>query len=243
MNADINSRQQGNSGEKKFEPEVWRRILKAGVEAQRLIQGSICVGGTAAALYAKHRISLDTDHLVPELRYKFDDVRETLEANKEWKTARVQPPVLILGSLGGVEVGFRQLKRSSPVETTTLQTSEGPLVVPTLDELICMKAYLAYVRNATRDYLDFAALSQCASERAVLDSLLALDPRYGELQTASVALEVAKALSACFPFDLEPAELAHYKALDPKWHSWEATQTICRHLGGRLATILITGPE
>ena len=101
---------------------------------------------------------------------------------------------------GAICIGFRQLKRAQPVETQNVQTEAGPLTIPTLDEMICMKAFLAYDRNTTRDYLDFAALSECAAEDVVLRSLLKLDTRYGGLQTDSVGLEVAKALCAAAPF-------------------------------------------
>jgi hypothetical protein len=224
--------------QKQMSPE-WLRILKAGVKAQIWVPGSVCVGGTAAALYAGHRLSQDTDHVLATLRDRFDEVRESLEAHAEWKTARVSPPVLILGRIDGIEVGFRQLKRTLPVETQVMTTPEGPLVVPTLDELLCMKAFLAYNRRATRDFLDFAALSERVSEREVLDSLLKLDQRYVEAQTASVALEVAKALSAAAPFDLNEAELPAYKGLEPKWHNWEATRSICHRYGVSLGEAMM----
>ncbi len=217
----------------------WLRILSAGVQAQLWVPEAVCVGGTAAALYAGHRLSYDTDHLLPRLRDQFEEVRETLEAHTEWKTARVTPPVLILGRIGGVEVGFRQLKRTLPVETQTVTTPAGPLVVPTLDELLCMKAFLAYNRRATRDFLDFAALSECLPENDVLASLLKLDKRYGETQTASVALEAAKSLSACAPFDLNESELPAYKHLLRRWHSWETTRSICHRYGVLLGEALI----
>ena len=86
----------------------WERTLAAGVEAQRLVADAVAVGGTAAALYANHRLSIDTDHLVSGLRAQYDDVLHTLEESPRWRTARVQPPVLILGSLDGVPVGYRQ---------------------------------------------------------------------------------------------------------------------------------------
>lgn len=220
---------------------AWVSVLKAGVEAQRLVPGAVCVGGTASALYAGHRLSQDTDHLLISLRDSFEEVRSRLEALPEWKTARVRPPVLILGSLGGVEVGFRQLKRDLPLESRIVETEAGPLVVPTWDELIAMKAFLAYDRNVTRDYLDFAALSECENEPAVLDALLKLDVRYGSLQVASVGLEVAKALSAAAPFDLDEAELPNYKELHEKWHRWETTRTICKRFGLLLGEALIQG--
>ncbi|HAB17363.1 MAG TPA: hypothetical protein PLX89_17625 [Verrucomicrobiota bacterium] len=184
-----------------------------------------------------------TDHLLTALRDNFAEVRARLEAQPDWKTARVNPPVLILGSIGGVEVGFRQLKRSLPIETQTVQTAAGPLVVPTLDEMLGMKAFLAYDRNATRDYLDFAALSACASPEVVLQALLKLDARYGSLQTAPVGLEVAKALCAAAPFDLDEAELPHYKGLNEKWHRWETTRAICQRFGVLLGEALVKGDQ
>lgn len=220
---------------------AWAGILQSGVQAQRLVPGAVCVGGTAAALYAGHRVSLDTDHLLPALRDSFGAVRARLEAQPDWKTARVTPPVLILGSIGGVAVGFRQLRRSLPLETQTVPTAAGPLVIPTLDEMLGMKAFLAYDRNATRDYLDFAALSECAPPAAVLAALLKLDARYGSLQTASVGLEVAKALCAAAPFDLDETELPHYKGLLEKWHRWETTRALCHRYGVRLGEALIQG--
>jgi hypothetical protein len=93
----------------------WDDILRAGVRAQQLIPGCVAVGGTAAALYARHRISMDTDHLLPNLSAKFDDALQTLEASPDWKTARTQRPVLILGSIVGVEVGYRQQRRPGTI--------------------------------------------------------------------------------------------------------------------------------
>jgi len=218
---------------------AWRGILKAGVHAQRLVPGAVCVGGTAAALYAEHRISHDTDHVLTTLRDCFQEVRAALESRPERKTARVSPPVLILGSLENVEVGFRQLRRSHPIETQMTQTEAGPLTVPTLDEMICMKAFLAYDRNATRDYLDFAALSECSSEDFVVNSLLKLDERYGELQTASVGLETAKRLCAAAPYDLNELELTRYKGLKEKWTRWETTRELCQKFGALLGEALV----
>ena len=94
-------------------------------------------------------------------------------------------------------------------------------------------------RRVTRDFLDFAALSDQMLEREVVDSLLKLDMRYGELQTALVGLEVAKALSAAAPFDLNEAELPAYKGLAPKWHNWEATRGICHRFGVALGESLL----
>jgi len=213
------------------ENKLWEKTLTAGVIAQRLVGGGIAVGGTAATIYAGHRLSFDTDHLLMNLREHFDEVLDKLSDSPEWKTARLVRPVLILGSINEIDVGFRQSQRTKPIETRTVTTPNGDLIIPTLDEMIGMKAFLAYQRKTARDFLDFAALSNCTSETEVLDSLMKLDERYGELQTNSVRLEVARTLSEPKPVDLAKVDLSHYKALAPEWHDWNRTREICKKFG------------
>jgi hypothetical protein len=110
----------------------------------------------------------------------------------------------------------------------------------TLDELIGMKAYLAYSRNAVRDYLDFAALSQCTDEGLVLQSLLKSQDRYGHLQSSSIALDIAKALLDPHPYDQDEIDLADYKGLVPKWSSWKSIAAVCRRHGEMLLDRLVT---
>ncbi len=77
-----------------------------------------------------------------------------------WQTARVKRPVLILGSLDGIETGVRQMIRQQPLETQEVAIGDVRLVVPTEEELLRIKGTLILKRNATRDYLDFAALAE-----------------------------------------------------------------------------------
>ncbi len=104
----------------------WDRVLSAAAHLQRIFPDAVLVGGTASALAAKHRVSLDADHVLSDLRKKFDRVMADLESVAGWRTARVQRPVLILGSLDGIETGIRQLIRDSPLETKrTRSTGSG----------------------------------------------------------------------------------------------------------------------
>lgn len=221
---------------------AWEAVLAAGVAAQRLVPGCIAVGGSAAALYAHHRVSMDTDHLLTDLRSRFDDVRESLERDEEWKTARVQAPVVILGSLGGIQVGFRQARHRGEIATQTVQTATGALVVPTLDEMIGMKGYMAYARNATRDYLDLAALAELAGDEATVAALLKSDDRYGHLQQSSVALSIARQLAAPAPYDLGEVDLSHYKGLIAAWQDWAKVVRVCRRTGELLLKQLLAEP-
>ena len=116
----------------------WERLLSAERHLQALVPGTVLVGGTAAALHARHRVSLDGDHVLTELRDRFDQVLANLEAAAGWQTSRVQRPVLILGRLDGILTGIRQLRRTGPLETEGI---DG-LRVPTLAEMSRIKAWL-----------------------------------------------------------------------------------------------------
>ncbi len=95
----------------------WERLLSAERSLQQIVPGAVLVGGTAAALHAGHRRSLDGDHVLADLRDRYDEVLRALEAAAGWRTGTVKPPVLILGRLDGVQTGIRQLRRTRPLET------------------------------------------------------------------------------------------------------------------------------
>lgn len=76
----------------------------------------------------RHSPSLDGDHVLSDLRERFDEVLAALEAVAGWSTERVQRPVLILGQLDGILTGVRQLRRTCPLEVEEV----AGLRVPTL---------------------------------------------------------------------------------------------------------------
>lgn len=60
------------------------------------------------------------DHIVNDLKHRFDEVLAELESVSGWKTLRIKRPVLILGGLDGIETGISQLIRDEPLETETI---------------------------------------------------------------------------------------------------------------------------
>ena len=122
----------------------WEEVLSAAARLQRILPDAVLVGGTAAAIHAEHRLSRDADHVLTDLRGRFETVLQQLEDVAGWRTARVRKPVLILGSLDGIETGVRQLIRDRPLETTTLEHRGVPLTIPTKAEILRIKAVLLY---------------------------------------------------------------------------------------------------
>ncbi len=89
-------------------PPSLEDVLELAADFQRLVPGAVLVGGSAAAFHARHRRSLDHDHVIADLADRFDTILEHLEAVGDWSMARAQPGKIILGELGGIETGLRQ---------------------------------------------------------------------------------------------------------------------------------------
>ena len=203
---------------------------------QALAPGAVLVGGTAAALYAHHRESLDNDHVVADLEERFDSILENLEALGDWSTARVQPGKIILGELGGIETGVRQLLRSRPLESTQIELRGKRLLVPTAAEILRVKAWLAVSRNQTRDYLDIAALADHLGLDEAAVVLRDIDDYYADInrRPEAVATQLVRQLADPRPRDAEvTAQLASYKALDQRWHDWSTVKALLADLAQR----------
>ena len=207
----------------------WERVLAAAAHLQRILPDAVLVGGSAAALYAGHRLSTDADHVLTNLRERFDQVLADLEAVAGWKTARVRRPVQILGSLDGIETGIRQLVRDEPLETTQIEYLGQPITIPTEAEMLRIKAVLILRRNATRDYLDFVALADHMGDDRVVEALRPFDRLYPQPNEESALQQLQIQLANPLPYDLEELHLAEYKNLDPRWHDWQTVKAACVH--------------
>lgn len=209
----------------------WERLLCAERHLQSLLPDAVLVGGTAAALHAGHRRSLDGDHVLTDLRERFDQVLAALESAAGWTTARVARPVMVLGSLDGIQTGVRQLRRTRPLETEEL---DG-LRVPTLEEMARIKAWLLVTRNTVRDYLDTTVLLERLQEPRALEAVSSLDVLYRQPSGASVRAELVERLASAHPGDLAQVELSSYKGLVAPWNDWRHVARTGRRWGVRLA--------
>lgn len=205
----------------------WEQLLSAAAHLQEILPEATLVGGTAVAIFTQHRLSRDADHVLTDLRNRFDDVLAQLEAVAGWRTSRVKRPVLILGSLDGIETGVRQLIREQPLETQAINVGEVRLTVPTEEELLRIKAVLILRRNTTRDYLDFAALSERLGLKRVKLALDSFDALYPQPSGESALQQLQVQLANPMPYDLEDTDLSEYRKLHPKWQNWNHVKELC----------------
>lgn len=219
--------------------------MAAAARLQRIVPDAVLVGGTAAAVHAGHRVSYDDDHVVQDLKARFDSVLQDVEDTEGWVTARVNRPVQVLGSLDGVETGIRNLIRRLPLEVEVHETPHGPVRVPTLAEMARIKAWLVLKRNATRDYLDLVALVERLGEEAPR-VLVGLDVWYAD-QIGSggerVACQLVRQLAEPMPYDLSDVDLRRYRRLDARWQDWAEVEGACQRCSSAMFDLLtLEGP-
>lgn len=212
----------------------WENVLTSAARLQRILPDAVLVGGTASAIHVWHRFSRDADHVLTDLCHRFDEVLAELESVAGWKTARVQRPVQILGSLDGIETGVRQLIRDEPLETTVKKYRDESITIPTAAEILRIKGVLILKRNATRDYLDFVALADHLGDEGTAQALQSFDRLYQQSNGESPLQQLQIQLANALPYDLEETKLSEYKNLNPRWHDWQTVKAACSHLAANV---------
>ncbi len=87
------------------------------------------------------------------------------------------------------------------------------------------------MRNATRDYLDFAALADRLGEAGAAAVVAGMDDYYRDQVGPGgrrVATQVAKQLAEPRPFDLSEIDLQSYRRIEQRWQDWGAVADHCR---------------
>ncbi len=210
------------------------RVLESAARLQELVPDAVLVGGSAAALYAGHRDSYDHDHVLGDLAQRFDLVLEAVESTDGWVTNRVTPGKVVLGELGGIETGIRQLIRRRRLETRRVALPSGhDLTVPTADETLRVKGFLIVRRNQARDYLDVAALADRYGPDRAGRVLASIDDYYADQHVSGdgVASQLQIQLADPQPKDTSTTrQLARYKNLAPRWHDWGTVTAVCHQV-------------
>ena len=101
------------------------KLFKYASRLQKLVPDAVMVGGSAVSYYTNHRQSYDHDHILHNLNERFDIVLEALESEKDFVFNLSKPGKLILGQIGDIEVGVRQLIRKKPLEVQKVKLING----------------------------------------------------------------------------------------------------------------------
>lgn len=199
-------------------------VLESAAKLQRLVPDAVLVGGSAAAVHAKHPLSTDHDHVLADLSLRFEAVLDAVEKDEGWATNRLTPGKIILGNLDGIETGIRQMIRKRPLEIEEVTLPSGSvLTVPTAPEALRVKAFLAVRRNQVRDYLDSAALADHLGIDNAAAVLAHIDDYYADQigEGDGVATQVARQFADPRPADSKViGQLRSYKNLDARWTDW-----------------------
>jgi hypothetical protein len=211
----------------------WETLLAHAALLQSKLPSAILVGGTAAALHAHHRISFDHDHVLKDLAKHYDKANTALELIVGWRTKRRIKGKLVLGEINGIDAGLRNQRRSAPLETTDIKLKDGrKLKIPTIGEMLRIKAFLTAERNATRDYLDVAALSHHLGTAKSVKALENMNDLYREFagEGGDMLLTIVTKLANPDPYDLTDVDLTEYKGIVAPWNDWHAVEKQCRAL-------------
>ena len=213
---------------KRMDEPVFAKVIEQGQALQsRLLElKMVAIGGTAAALHCDHRYSLDVDCVSPLVAERFPETAENLENWDGWTTRRKNPPNFILGQRQGVELALRQSRREAPLQTTSVQG----LLIPTIREMLRVKAFLMVERRATRDYIDFVALASRLDQDTVLQALGYLNCVYGAGGVQTPATCFAEACEVP-PLDLQAVPLGSYRGLRSPYTHWSFVAEMCRRFG------------
>lgn len=213
-------------------------VLESAARLQELVPDAVLVGGSAAAYYARHRSSHDHDHVLADLRERYEMVLGALESDEGWATNRTTYGRIILGQLGGIETGIRQLIRLRPLEVVRADLAFGQSIqVPTFAETLRIKSFLVTKRNQTRDYLDVAALADRMGVAEAGHILAHMDDYYADQNRdgSAVTSQVVRQLGLPRPRDARTTkQLPTYKGLIPRWQKWNSVVEVCQAVAAEI---------
>jgi hypothetical protein len=215
----------------------WETLLAHAANLQTKIPGAVLVGGTAAAVHAKHRYSLDHDHVIQNLGVNYDASMRALQSIVGWRTDRKVRGKMLLGSVAGIAAGLRNQRRKAPLDTIIVRTRAGKkLRIPTVAEMLRIKAFLIVDRNATRDYLDVAALSNHLGLSRSAAALESMNDLYAEFrgESGDVLTTLVVKLADPEPYDLTDVDLSEYKGTVAPWNDWRSVQGQCAKLAAMI---------
>jgi hypothetical protein len=100
--------------------------------------------------------------------------------------------------------------------------------------MLRIKGVLILKRNATRDYLDFAALAERLGAESTKNALTQFDQLYPQPSGESALQQLQTQLANPMPYDLEQTDLTEYRRLHPRWQDWNRVKSLCAEISADL---------
>jgi hypothetical protein len=190
----------------------WETLLSSAAHVSRIVPDSIFAdaSGTEAE----------------EVRRRFAAALADLERVAGWLPTPVGRMSIADGRFDGIETTIRDRARSGPLETTVEAGQWGQVEVPTLAEVLRIKAWLVISRNAARDYRDAAAIAERLGSEKSIFALATLDNLYPQSNGASARQQLLRQLSEPLPFD----EIERSDPVPSSWNEWRYVVQRCRAL-------------
>ena len=109
---------------------------------------------------------------------------------------------------------MRQLRRARPLETALMRVGNDQATLPTLPEVLRIKAFLCLDRNATRDYLDVAALAAHLGLEKAAEALWTMDELYPQKNGDPWAVRTQLVMQFAAPSPYDRVDIANTRAYD-----------------------------
>ena len=202
----------------------WETVLSSAGFVSRVVPDALLVG-------EGEKGSLDTTTVSAAkrgLKRRFAAILADLEYVSGWLPQPVGHISLTDGKLDSVETTIRDQTRSCPLETTIEVGPWGDVVVPTLAEMLRIKAWLVISRNAASDYRDTAALAERLGGKKAVHALATLDELYPQSNRASALQQLARQLAEPRPFDLHESDCS--RVVTPARNKWSFVVRRCREI-------------
>ena len=102
--------------------------------------------------------------------------------------------------------------------------------------MLRIKAFLVIDRNATRDFLDVAALSKHLGLKKSAAALETMNDLYGEFvgEAGDVLTTLVVKLANSEPYDLTDVDLSEYKGIVTPWNDWRSVTAQCAKLAASI---------
>lgn len=65
-------------------PQGLSEVLESAARLQARVPDAVLDGGAATALYARHRMSTDHDHIIEDLQDRYEQILDALEREGDW---------------------------------------------------------------------------------------------------------------------------------------------------------------